>query len=121
MTMALFTLLIGSGGLAGIVGVFVTRKLGIRSSQNESTRDLNVTWDSIVENLQSQINTQTTVFTEQVKGLKGEIEGLKKRQGELEHTLNAKERLLLRAIAHMYKLETLIPSGLVPQRPEGLD
>jgi predicted nuclease with TOPRIM domain len=119
--LAVAGLIFGGGGIAAIYGVVVTRKLGIKTGENEANRDLNSTWDAIVENLQGQINTQTANFTEQVKGLHAEITGLKNRQTVLEDTLNMKERLLLKAIAHMYKLEMLIPDEQIPARPEGLD
>jgi hypothetical protein len=111
----------GGGGLAAILGVFVTRKLGIKTGENEANRDLNNTWDAIVENLQGQINTQSASFTEQVKLLHGEIEGLKTRLTDQETALGIKERLLLKAILHIGRLELLILPNPVPPRPEGLE
>jgi hypothetical protein len=100
----------GGGGLAALLGVFVTRKLGIRTSENEANRDLNHTWDAIVDNLQSQITA-----------LVGEVSELRKGQTEMAAALSVKERLLLKAILHIGRLELLIPPNPVPPRPEGLD
>lgn len=111
----------GGGGLAALLGVFVTRKLGIKTGENEANRDLNNTWDAIVENLQGQINTQSANFTEQVKLLHGEIGDLKRGQSEMSAALSVKERLLLKAILHIGRLELLAPPNPVPPRPEGLE
>lgn len=119
--LAVAGVLFGGGGIAALAGVFVTRKLGVKTSENEANRDLNSTWDAIVENLQGQINTQSANFTEQVKLLYGEIQSLKNRQSELEDKLGAKERLVLKAIAHIIRLEAMIPPKPVPNRPEGLE
>jgi len=100
----------GGGGLAALLGVFVTRKLGIKTSENEANRDLNHTWDAIVENLQSQITA-----------LHNEMGELRKGQTELTAALSVKERLLLKAILHIGKLELLVPPNPVPPRPEGLE
>jgi hypothetical protein len=111
----------GGGGAAALYGVYVTRKLGIKTGENEANRDLNNTWDAIVENLQGQINTQSASFTEQVKELHHEVNGLKTRLSEYEEKLGVKERLLLRAILHIGRLELLVPPNPVPPRPEGLE
>lgn len=100
----------GGGGLAALLGVFVTRKLGIKTSENEANRDLNSTWDAIVENLQSQITA-----------LVGEVSELRKGQNEMTAALSVKERLLLKAILHIGRLELLVPPNPVPPRPEGLE
>lgn len=113
--------LFGGGGLAALYGVYVTRKLGIKTNQNEANRDLNTTWDSIVENLQNQINSQSASFKEELVRLNEEMKQMKQRQVDLEHNLNVKERLILRAIAHIIRLEALIPPKPVPPRPEGLE
>jgi predicted nuclease with TOPRIM domain len=111
----------GGGGIAALYGVYVTRKLGIKTGENEANRDLNSTWDAIVENLQGQINTQSANFTEQVKELHQEVNSLKTRLSEQENALGIKERLLLRAILHIGRLELLVPPKPVPPRPEGLE
>lgn len=111
----------GGGGIAALLGVFVTRKLGIKTGENEANRDLNSTWDAIVENLQGQINSQSAAFTEQLKVAFAEISELKKGQAEMSAALNVKERLLLKAILHIGRLELLVPPNPVPQRPEGLE
>lgn len=115
--------LFGGGGLAALYGVFVTRKLGIKTNQNEANRDLNSTWDSIVENLQNQINSQSASFKEELVRLNGEMKEMKKRQTELEDNLSMKERLILKAIAHIYRLEAMILTlgGKPINRPEGLE
>jgi CHASE3 domain sensor protein len=115
--------LFGGGGLAALYGVYVNRKLGIKTNQNEANRDLNTTWDSIVENLQAQINSQTENFRNELSRVNEELKEMKKRQGELEEAVNAKERMILRAIAHIIILEALIVAlgGTKPPRPEGLE
>lgn len=121
MIMGLITLILGGGGLASIVGVFVTRKLGIKTTQNEANRDLNSTWDSIVENLQNQITSQSNSFKSELERIGNEMSEMKKRQQQLEDNLSAKERIVLKAIAHINKLEAIILPNPVPQRPEGLE
>ena len=111
----------GGGGVAALLGVFVTRKLGIKTGENEANRDLNSTWDAIVENLQGQINSQSAAFTEQLRVAFGEIAELKRGQTEMSAALNVKERLLLKAILHIGRLELLVPPNPVPARPEGLE
>lgn len=111
----------GGGGLAAILGVFVTRKLGIKTGENEANRDLNNTWDAIVENLQGQINTQSEAFTNQLKEVHAELREVKNRLSEQETALGIKERLLLKAILHIGRLELMIHPNPVPQRPEGLE
>lgn len=120
---ALVTVVFGGGGIAGLLGVWVTRKLGIKTTENEANRDLNTTWDQMVEHLQNQIDTQTKNFTEQIKELHGEISTLKTGYRELEALLGVKERLLLKGISHMNKLDALIVKlgGEPIPRPEGLE
>lgn len=116
-------ILFGGGGLAALYGVFVTRKLGIKTNQNEANRDLNTTWDSIVENLQGQINSQSENFKQELIRLNGEMKDMKQRQIDLENNLNIKERVILKAIAHMIRLDALIEQlgGTPLKRPEGLE
>lgn len=116
-------ILFGGGGLAALYGVFVTRKLGIKTNQNEANRDLNTTWDSIVENLQGQINSQSENFKAELIRLNGEMKDMKQRQIDLENNLNIKERVILKAIAHMIRLDALIEQlgGTPLKRPEGLE
>lgn len=118
---AIGAVVLGGGGLAALLGVFVTRKLGIKTSENEANRDMNSTWDAIVENLQSQIDTQTKNFTDQIKELHAEVASLKTGHRELEEALGRKERLILKAIAHINRLEALILPNDPPKRPEGLE
>lgn len=115
------SILLGGGTLGVIVRAWVNKRLGLSKTANEAARDTNSAWDSIVENLQNQITLQTKNFTEQVSYLTGEIATLKKKQEDLEERLNLKDRLLLAAIAHIGKLEALIPPRPVPERPKGLE
>lgn len=121
LIIGLITLILGGGGLASLVGVFVTRKLGIKTNQNEANRDLNTTWDSIVESLQTQINSQSASFKAELERLGGELGEMKKRQLELEGSLNMKERIVLKALAHIIRLEAIILPNPIPPRPEGLE
>lgn len=116
-------LLFGTGGIAAIYGVYVTRKLGIKTNQTEANRDLNTTWDSIVENLQSQINSQSAAFKEELTRVNEKVRQMEARQTELESSLSLKERIILKAIAHIYRLEAqILLLGATPQdRPEGLE
>lgn len=113
----------GGGGIAALYGVYVTRKLGLKTNQNEANRDLNTTWDSIVENLQSQINSQSAAFKEELIRVNEKVLRMEARQTELEHTLNIKERVILKAISHIIRLEALIEhlGGTPHPRPEGLE
>lgn len=111
----------GGGGLAALLGVFVTRKLGIKTTENEANRDINHTWDAIVENLQGQINTQSEAFTNQLREVHAELKDVKNRLTEQEEKLGVKERLLLKAILHIGKLELLVPPAKQLPRPEGLE
>lgn len=117
----MITVLLGGGTLGVIIRAWVNRRLGLTKAANEHSRDTNTAWDSIVENLQNQITLQTNNFTNQVAFLTGELANLKKKQEELEQRLNLKDRLILTAIAHIGKLEALIPPKPIPSRPEGLE
>ena len=121
--MTISGVLFGGGGIAALYGVYVTRKLGLKTNQNEANRDLNTTWDSIVENLQSQINSQSAAFKDELTRLNNEMKEMKQRQIDLENNLNIKERIILKAIAHIIRLEALIEhlGGKPYNRPEGLD
>lgn len=121
LLIAILTLVFGGGGLASILTVFVTRKLGIKTHENEANRDMNSTWDAIVENLQGQIDTQTKNFTDQIKELHSEIATLKTGYRELEALLGLKERIILKAIAFINRLEALIPEDKRPVRPTELE
>jgi hypothetical protein len=107
---ALSALLFGGGGIWAGVTVFSNRKIGLRTTENEANKTINTTWDSIVENLQGQLTF-----------LAGKIEKLEEGQEQLKAQLGAKERLLLRAIAHIGILELLIPEHMRIKRPEGLE
>lgn len=102
--------LLGGGGIWAGVTALSNRKIGIKTTENEANKNINTTWDTIVDGLQNQLNF-----------LSGEIQELKKGQKELELQLGAKERLLLKAIGHIIRLELLVPPNPVPPRPEGLE
>jgi len=121
LIITLTTILLGGGTIGVIIKAAVNRRIGINVTANEKARDTNTAWDSIVENLQAQITLQANNFTNQVAFLTNEIAGLKKKQEDLEQRLNLKDRLLLKAIAHIGILEALVPPKPVPARPEGLE
>ena len=98
------------GGIWAGVTALSNRKIGLKTTENEASKNINTTWDSIVENLQGQLTF-----------LASEVAALKKGQEELQAQLGAKERLLLRAIAFIGILELLIPEQVRPKRPEGLE
>lgn len=112
---------LGGGGFAAAITGWVARSNAKTTATNEAKRDVSSAWDAIVENLQLQINTQTTNFTQQLTALHTEVSSLKIRQGELEERLGYKERLVLKAIAHIGKLEAHIPQEKIIPRPEGLE
>jgi hypothetical protein len=113
----------GGGGLAALYSAWSNRKLGLKTNQTEANRDLNSTWDSIVENLQNQINSQSAAFEKELTRITTEMKEMKQRQADLENNLNLKERLILKAIAHLIRLEAMIEQlgGKAPDRPEGLE
>jgi len=98
------------GGIWAGVTALSNRKIGLKTTENEANKNINTTWDSIVEGLQTQLTF-----------LAGKIEKLEAGQEELKAQLGAKERLLLRAIAHIGILELLIPEHMRIKRPEGLE
>jgi len=98
------------GGIWAGVTAFSNRKIGLRTTENEANKNINTTWDSIVDGLQNQLTF-----------LAGEVKALKEGQEELTKQLGIKERLLLKAIGHIIRLELLIPPNPVPPRPEGLE
>lgn len=102
--------LLGGGGVAALIVAFANRKIGLKTTENEANKTINTTWDSIVENLQGQLTF-----------LASEVADLKKGQKELEIQLGVKERLLLKAIGHIIRLEALVPPNPIPDRPEGLE
>jgi predicted nuclease with TOPRIM domain len=119
--MGLAALILGGGGIAALAGVFVTRKLGLKTHENEASRDTNNAWDSIVDNLQKQITENTAQFHAELTGLRNEVKEMRNRQTELETALNSRDRLILKAIAFINKLEMLVPEHLRITRPEGLE
>jgi TolA-binding protein len=102
--------LLGGGGIWAGVTALSNRKIGIKTTEIEANKNIAVTWDSIVTNLQEQLTY-----------LAGKVEKLEQGQEQLQQQLGAKERLLLRAIAHIGILELLIPEHMRIKRPEGLE
>lgn len=98
------------GGIWAGVTALSNRKIGLKTTENEANKNINTTWDSIVDGLQNQLTF-----------LAGEVKALKEGQEELTKQLGIKERLLLKAIGHIIRLELLIPPNPVPPRPEGLE
>lgn len=98
------------GGIWAFLTAVLNRKVGLKTTENEANKTINTTWDSIVENLQGQLTF-----------LASEVAALKQGQKELEIQLGVKERLLLKAIGHIIRLEALVPPNPVPDRPEGLE
>lgn len=111
----------GGGGLAALLTVFVNRKLGIKTNENEANKVINTTWEAIVDDLQTQIKDGRTEFTHQLTLLGEKLGRLEARVQKQDEELHLKDRLLLKAIGHITKLEGLVPPNPVPDRPEGLE
>jgi len=119
--MGIATLIFGGGGLAALIGVFVTRKLGIKTSENEANKVINVTWEAIVDDLQGQIVAGREEFTKQITLLRGEFGKLQERVERQDAELASERRLVLKAIGHINKLEPFVPIEHRIPRPEGLE
>lgn len=108
----------------GVLGIWIKAAYDSRSakqvSKNEAARDVSTAWDQIVESLQLQITTQTANFTEQMTFVTGEVKELKSKVENLQTELTLRDRIILKAIAHIGILEALVPPKPVPQRPEEL-
>lgn len=111
----------GGGGLAALLTVFVNRKLGIKTNETEASKVINTTWEAIVDDLQTQIKDGRTEFTHQLTMLGEKLGRLEERVEKQNQELHFKDRLLLKAIAHITRLEALAPPELIPKRPEGLE
>ena len=111
----------GGGGLAALLTVFVNRKLGIKTNENEANKVINTTWEAIVDDLQTQIKDGRTEFTAQLTRIGDKLSKLEERVQKQDEELHFKDRLLLKAIGHITKLEGLVPPNPVPDRPEGLE
>lgn len=111
----------GGGGLAALLTVFVNRKLGIKTNENEANKVINTTWEAIVDDLQTQIKDGRTEFTAQLTRIGDKLTKLEERVQKQDEELHFKDRLLLKAIGHITKLEGLVPPNPVPDRPEGLE
>lgn len=114
-------LVFGGGGIWAGVTAFANRKIGIRTTENEAARDMNTTWDSIVENLQKQITDSEASFKSELERFRGELRELRQEQAELKAGINSRDRLILKAIAHIIKLEAIAAPKPLPDRPEGLE
>lgn len=108
----------------GVLGVWIKAIYDTRtakySSKNEAARDVNNAWDTIVDSLQQQITTQTANFTEQMQFVTGEVKELKTKVEKLQTELTLRDRIILKAIAHIGILEALVPPKPVPERPKEL-
>lgn len=111
--------LLGGGGLAALIVALSNRKIGLKTTENEANKTINVTWESIVDDLQGQIKDGRAEFTQQLTALHEKVDKLQARLLERDAELYLKDRLLLAAIGHIGRLELLIPPP-VPERPEGL-
>ena len=111
----------GGGGIAAIIGVFVTRRLGLKTNENEANKVINVTWEAIVDDLQGQIQAGREEFTRQITALGDKLGALEERVQRQDHELGIERRLVLKAIAHIIRLEALVPPKPIPNRPEGLE
>lgn len=112
--------LFGAGGIAALVGHLVTRKLGLKTNENEANKVINTTWEAIVDDLQAQIKDGRDEFTKQLTNVYGKLEKLEERVQKQDEELHLKDRLLLAAIRHIGALEALIPPP-APERPKGLE
>lgn len=110
----------GAGGIAALVGHLVTRKLGLKTNENEANKVINTTWEAIVDDLQTQIKDGRAEFTQQLTTVYGKLERLEARVQEQDEALHMKDKLLLVAIRHIGRLEALIPPP-TPERPKGLE
>lgn len=121
--MAIVGGLFGAGGIAAVVGHLVTRKLGLKTNENEANKVINTTWEAIVNDLQEQIKSGRDEFKEQLGNLFKQVEELKAGHKELEARLGDKDRTILKAIAHINKQDVVIEKlgGSPLPRPEGLE
>jgi len=113
-------LILGGGVVGVIVKAWIDNIIAKRTSKNEAARDTTTAWGEIVESLQLQITTQTNNFTEQMTFVTGEVKVLKEKVETLQTELTLRDRIILKAIAHIGLLESLVPPKPVPQRPEEL-
>lgn len=113
-------LLLGGGVLGVVIKAFIDNTIAKRTSENEAARDTTTAWGEIVESLQLQITTQTNNFTEQMTFVTSEVKVLKEKVESLQTELTLRDRIILKAIAHIGVLEALVPPKPVPPRPEEL-
>jgi pyruvate/2-oxoglutarate dehydrogenase complex dihydrolipoamide dehydrogenase (E3) component len=114
-------ILFGGGGIVALVTALSNRKVGVKTTENEANKTINITWEAIVDDLQTQIKDGREEFKQQLTNLNTKVDRLQTSLEERDQMLHAKDRLLLIAIGHIGKLELLIPPNPVPDRPEGLN
>ena len=114
------TLLTGSGIWAGVTA-FSNRKIGLKTTENEANKTINVTWEAIVDDLQTQIKDGREEFKQQLTAVYDKLTKLEERVQKQDVELHIKDRLLVTAIGHIIRLELLVPPNPVPPRPEGLE
>lgn len=112
--------LLGGGGIWAGVTALSNRKIGLKTTENEANKTINVTWEAIVDDLQTQIAAGRVEFTQQLTTLNAKVDRLQASLEDRDKQIFAKDRLLLVAIGHIGKLELLVPPHPVPDRPEGL-
>lgn len=113
-------LILGGGVVGVIVKAWIDNIIAKRTSANEAARDTTTAWGEIVESLQLQITTQTNNFTEQMTHVTSEVKVLKEKVESLQTELTLRDRIILKAIAHIGILEALVPPKPIPPRPEEL-
>lgn len=113
--------LLGGGGIWAGVTALSNRKIGLKTTENEANKTINVTWEAIVDDLQGQIADGRNEFKEQLVMLNQKVDRLQASLEERDRQIYAKDRLLLVAIGHIGRLELLVPPNPVPDRPEGLE
>jgi len=112
--------LLGGGGIWAGVTALSNRKIGLKTTENEANKTINVTWEAIVDDLQTQIKDGREEFKQQLTAVYEKLTKLEERVQKQDVELHIKDRLLVTAIGHIIKLELLVPPNPVPPRPEGL-
>jgi hypothetical protein len=113
--------LLGGGGIWAGVTALSNRKIGLKTTENEANKTINTTWEAIVDDLQTQIAAGRQEFATQLIAINAKVDLLQARLEERDKELHAKDRLLLKAIGHIGKLEPLVPEEKQIPRPEGLE
>jgi hypothetical protein len=113
--------ILGGGGIAALIVAFANRKIGLKTTENEANKTINVTWEAIVDDLQTQIKDGREEFKQQLTAVYDKLTKLEERVQKQDVELHIKDRLLVTAIGHIIRLELLVPPNPVPPRPEGLE